>query len=182
MATWQGELHGTLAQFFPAEVEAWENELVADLDALDPLDPEELDDLQRYLVRLLWGAKVTERSDLADVARKRLAMLRAAGSEVSAASLSLLDRYELHLSGALDWSGVRSLILEGERRRLSPDAAAALQDIVNDPVRLATLLAKAALDDRARLKLTADPTAAAFAMPSPNSPSIQVRSSNSIAG
>ena len=93
------KLHGTLAQFFPAEVEAWENELVADLDALDPLDPEELDDLQRYLVRPLWGAKVTERSDLAEVARKRLAMLRAAGSEVSAASLSLLDRYELHLSG-----------------------------------------------------------------------------------
>ena len=81
---------------------------------------------------------------------------------MSAASWGLLDHYEQHLTRALDWAGVCSLILERERRRLSPDAAVALQGIANDPVRLATLLAKAALDDRARLKLTADPSAAAF--------------------
>ena len=151
------KLREALAQFFPTVLEAWENELIADLEELEFLDREKLDDLQSFLVRRLWAP-----SDPAEAGRKRLAAMLPTGPEVSAAFLGLLKHCQQHLSNALDWAGVRSLILEGERRRLSPDAAVALQDIANDPVRLATLLAKAALDDRARLKLTTDPSAPTF--------------------
>ncbi|HEY5706142.1 MAG TPA: hypothetical protein VIS96_11265 [Terrimicrobiaceae bacterium] len=152
-----GSFHVQVIKFFPALTEAWEDELIADLEALEPLDREEFDDLQEFLVRPLWRASVTE---FAGAAREWLAEMR--GIEVAAVSAGLLDHYEQHLTTTLDWEGVCSLILEMDRRQLSPDAADALQHLANDPVRLAKLLAKAALDDRTRLKLTTDPSVAAF--------------------
>jgi hypothetical protein len=156
------KLHGTLATFFPTVTDAWENELVTDLEAMEPLDREELNDLQEFLARPLWRTSVNELYEFAEPARKWLAAMRETGPEVAASSSGLIDHYERHLTRALDWAGVCSLILERERRRLSPDAAVALQGIANDPVRLATLLAKAALDDRTWLKVTANPSATAF--------------------
>jgi hypothetical protein len=156
------KLHGACAKFTPILVEAWENELVADLEALEPLDREELDNLQEFLVRPLWRVSMAEPSEIAKATRKWLEAMRETGSEAVAASAGLLSHYERHLNRGLDWTGVCTVILDRERRRLSPDEAVALQRIANDPVRLATLLAKAALDDRARLKLTTDPSAAGF--------------------
>jgi hypothetical protein len=155
-------LHQACAEFTPILAEAWENELVADLESLEPLDREELDDLQEFLVRPLWRVSVTERSEIAKTIRKWLEAVRETCSEVVDASVGLLSHYERHLNKGLDWAGVCTVILDKERRRLSPEEAVALQRIANDPVRLATLLAKAALDDRARLKLTTDPSAAGF--------------------
>jgi hypothetical protein len=155
-------LHEACAEFTPILAEGWENELIADLEALAPLDREGLDDLQEFLARPLWRMSVTERSEFAKAALGWLTAMRETRSEVVAASDRLLDHYERHLNRGLDWVAVRAVILDKERRRLSPQEVVALERIANDPVRLATLLAKAALDDRARLKLTTDPSAAGF--------------------
>ena len=61
-------LHGTLVTFFPTVTDAWENELVTDLEAMEPLDREELNDLQEFLARPLWRTSVNELYEFAETA------------------------------------------------------------------------------------------------------------------
>ena len=117
-------LQKACAEFTPILAEAWENELIADLESLEPLDREELDDLQEFLVRPLWRVSVTERSEIAKTIRKWLEAMRETRSEVVAASLGLLSHYERHLNRGLDWAGcARSFSIESgagcPRRRRS---------------------------------------------------------------
>ena len=54
--------------FFPTVTDAWENELVTDLEAMEPLDREELNDLQEFLARPLWRTSVNELYEFAETA------------------------------------------------------------------------------------------------------------------
>ena len=181
------KLADELVKFCPEWMrESWDSAMIADLESLHPLDREGPDDLKEFLMRPLWtsmppavaasemgrsgssvwnvtlgGGKKDQPVPLPFSQESRRRYVEYLGGENQRFS-PLVELLWNFLKAPMDWNRVIDCLLATPDEVLSDEQAREIERLSTDRQRLASLLARMALNERTRLNLAEDPSLADF--------------------